>query len=477
LAFAYDAAGRLQTKTLPNGTVVRYTRDAAGRLTQLQNHRAGSETVLADYAASYDPSGKIASQTGPDGPTSYTYDTVGHLETWTAPGGARTRYYFDLDSNRTQQTVNGSPLHAYTYAPDGTDRLLSVDGAAYTYDPAGTGDTIGRSGQSFGWDATGQLQSTTTSAGSVTYTRDELGRVRERVQKDGSGNVTADVIYRFHGSSDAPAFETDAAGSTITKSYMSGTDGLTVTYGGNRYSSPTFSYADIHGNIVLIADATGTTTGGPYTYDPFGIPTNSPQSSPYGYVGKWQKLTDPLSGLLLMGARPYDPVLGRFLSVDPLPGGSANEYDYAAQDPVNSYDLDGRACSGWQKWACLVGRVASVASIIPGPVGMIAAGISTASYVAGGDYGNAALSALGLFPGGAIVGYMARGTRVMKAIMTIQARAPVVGVRSALFGRGGIINSGRVRLGWSRSKGFYNWSLRVDNDHYDLYRTLRMGVL
>ena len=42
-----------------------------------------------------------------------------------------------------------------------------------------------------------------------------------------------------------------------------------------------------------------------------------------------------------MGARPYDPSLGRFLSVDPIEGGSLNPYDYANQDPLNGYDLDG----------------------------------------------------------------------------------------------------------------------------------------
>jgi len=44
-----------------------------------------------------------------------------------------------------------------------------------------------------------------------------------------------------------------------------------------------------------------------------------------------------------MGARPYDPSIGRFLEVDPVEGGSLNNYDYAGQDPINNYDLDGRA--------------------------------------------------------------------------------------------------------------------------------------
>src|SRR6266536_6629527 len=42
-----------------------------------------------------------------------------------------------------------------------------------------------------------------------------------------------------------------------------------------------------------------------------------------------------------MGARHCDSTLGRFYAVDPIDGGSLNNYDYAAQDPVNGYDLDG----------------------------------------------------------------------------------------------------------------------------------------
>ncbi|HET9846977.1 MAG TPA: RHS repeat-associated core domain-containing protein [Candidatus Dormibacteraeota bacterium] len=215
--------------------------------------------MLADYTAAYDPAGRITSQTGPDGQSSYTYDTVGHLETWTPPTTGRTRYYFDLNSNRTQQTVAGTITHSYTYASDATDRLLTVDGGSYGYDPAGTGDTTSRPGQTFGWDAFGQLQSTntTTGNGGATYNRDMLGRVSERVQKDGAGTVTSDIVYRFDGSTDAPAYEMNAARSVITKSYLSGPDGLTVAYNGTRTAAPTYDYMDIHGNVVLSVAGSG----------------------------------------------------------------------------------------------------------------------------------------------------------------------------------------------------------------------------
>lgn len=48
-----------------------------------------------------------------------------------------------------------------------------------------------------------------------------------------------------------------------------------------------------------------------------------------------------------MGARPYSPLLGRFLSVDPVEGCSANDYDYVNGDAINMVDLDGKNPLSW----------------------------------------------------------------------------------------------------------------------------------
>jgi hypothetical protein len=56
--------------------------------------------------------------------------------------------------------------------------------------------------------------------------------------------------------------------------------------------------------------------------------------------------------MIEMGARQYSPTLGRFIEVDPVEGGSANDYDYVNADPINGFDLDGDIC-----WSCHARRV------------------------------------------------------------------------------------------------------------------------
>jgi RHS repeat-associated protein len=109
----------------------------------------------------------------------------------------------------------------------------------------------------------------------------------------------------------------------------------------------TWSYANLHGDVTATADNSGTRTWigwyGPYGENPAGTsPTNTASSgTSLGWHGTHQRLTD--RDLIHMGARPYAPSLGRFLAVDPIEGGCANDYVYVYGDPINSTDLTGKA--------------------------------------------------------------------------------------------------------------------------------------
>lgn len=62
--------------------------------------------------------------------------------------------------------------------------------------------------------------------------------------------------------------------------------------------------------------------------------------NPLRYVGKEGYYTDIDTGLMLLGARYYDPLIGRFITQDSSRDG-ANRYEYAGNNPVNAVDPTG----------------------------------------------------------------------------------------------------------------------------------------
>lgn len=105
----------------------------------------------------------------------------------------------------------------------------------------------------------------------------------------------------------------------------------------------TYVYTDPQGTPLAEADANGNITA-TFDYKPYGGQAlGSPPTGP-GYTGH---VNDPDTGLVYMQARYYDPVTGRFLSVDPKGPSSGelfhfNRYDYADNNPIVRTDPDGR---------------------------------------------------------------------------------------------------------------------------------------
>lgn len=100
---------------------------------------------------------------------------------------------------------------------------------------------------------------------------------------------------------------------------------------------------DGQGSVIALVEPGGTQRAA-YTYDPYGANATEAGISgalppnPWRWSGSY---LDATTGLYKMGARYYDPLLGRFTQVDPVAGGSCNHYDYACGDPINSSDPTG----------------------------------------------------------------------------------------------------------------------------------------
>jgi RHS repeat-associated protein len=370
-SFFYDTRGNLKaTWYEANHTFSWNDYNALGGLTAVYNRHGdlsaplpssvpSDVSPLADFAYSYEQDGKKTQQVRTGGgltseTESYRYDTLGRMEAVTLPNGTFRRYSFDLDSNRTQITENGSTTATYTYNPadpnsQGVDQLTSASesGPTRTFAYRSDGEMTARGSDSLTWDGWGRLTGGTFPGTTVTYSFDPVGFRRQRV---GGGTTTR----YLHGG----MFETDGAGA-ITLTDVDGVAGDLAHFAGapTTGSTVTYLYYNGHGDLAAEADSAGTRTNA-FTYDPFGAPkqTQPADKAVERWTGRWDKKLETASGLIEMGARPYDPNLGRFLAIDPVEGGSLNGFDYANQDPTNSYDLDGTEAnsSGCRmRWVCM----------------------------------------------------------------------------------------------------------------------------
>ena len=119
-----------------------------------------------------------------------------------------------------------------------------------------------------------------------------------------------------------------------------GVDAIVTYDPGSGTTSTVLQLLDLHGDVAGTVNPAGTGLAATYSYDEFGNPTDA-NTSTYGWLGGKTRAQAGVGDLTLMGVQLYDPATGRFLQTDPIPGGSANPYDYCGQDPINCYDLMG----------------------------------------------------------------------------------------------------------------------------------------
>ena len=100
---------------------------------------------------------------------------------------------------------------------------------------------------------------------------------------------------------------------------------------------------DGHGNVVNLADASDDSIAATYDYAPFGSLIRSTGTMAADNPVRWStKHTDDETGLVMYELRAYNPVLGRWLSRDPIAElGGINLYGFVDNDPLNWFDTLG----------------------------------------------------------------------------------------------------------------------------------------
>ncbi|MCW6004783.1 hypothetical protein K1W54_09315 [Micromonospora sp. CPCC 205371] len=348
------------------------------RLATSRTDREGIAGVDRNATYAYDPAGNITSisdvsRTGTD-TQCFIYDHVRRLrEAWTqgvaacaatpstsvvaGPAPYWHSYTYDGAGNRATETLHGVGGGADTiraYANQG-HRLTGVSetgGAGahtstYGYDATGNMITraVGGVTQTLNWDAEGDLTSVVEGAKTTSFVYDAGGA--RLLRRDPSGTTLYLPGMELHQ-------PTGSGAANGTRYYEHNGENVALrTVKGVRF------LAKDHQDTAQLAIDPATQALTQRRFTPFGAARGTPAGAwpdEKTFVGGTK---DASTGLTHLGAREYDPAIGRFVSVDPLVLDDPQQmhgYSYAnytpitKSDPTGLYPCGGTGGGGGGRW-------------------------------------------------------------------------------------------------------------------------------
>ncbi|HEX6685427.1 MAG TPA: polymorphic toxin-type HINT domain-containing protein, partial [Candidatus Limnocylindrales bacterium] len=365
------------------------------RLAQIWTTRQTAPTAVADQQFSYDPAGnviKISDLTAGDHQCFRTDHLRQVKEAWTpsddncnpdpttATLGGPSKYWhsfkYDTTGSRTELVEHGTPAGDRTTnytIPAGKHQLTgtsAVDSTGtktgiYKYDASGNmrerpTPTSGQ--QVMTWDAEGHLATSTDATGTTSYIYDVDGNRLVRIDPTGKTLYLPGQELRH-----------TSTGKKCTRYYShveqtvamrTAADGV-VWLVGDHHATAQASIKAVSQAISIRRET------------PFGNLRQTtgawPSAMDKGFVGG----TNDNTGLTHLGAREYDPLIGRFISVDPVidvkDPQQMNGYNYANNGPMTASDPDGM----WPKW------IAQVANKVNNAVSNVTSTVTNAVKAAG----------------------------------------------------------------------------------------------
>jgi RHS repeat-associated protein len=333
LSYDYDGDSNVTSVTdLPAGggtTAQRecFVYDPLNRLTRAAT-KAANGAPTTDCPDAAHPTRQVDPAFGADGyDASYTYDDLGNMTSATTTKGGGTPA---AQTYTYTPTASGGPHAVSAITP-----AVPGGGTDYQYDANGqTTDRPDPHASKLVWDELHQLRSTTGSATDAeTYVYDADGpRLIRKADKtttlyldgaelsvtvDANGATTATKATRYYGS---VAMRTQTTGQTAI---------FTILLRNQQNSATTSIPGDSNAATYQ-------------RFLPYGaLRGSSLSATDRGFLDKTR---DP-SGLVVMGARYYDPAINRFVSVDPITNASAPQslagYSYSLGNPTSMVDPGG----------------------------------------------------------------------------------------------------------------------------------------
>ena len=385
---AYDAYGNLASQTYPTGLTVNYAPNPLGQATKAGIYATGAQYYpngalkqftygngivhsmtqnlrqlparvtsnggVTDFGYTYDASANIAAiadhARGSGYDRTMSYDGLDRLLTTASPmfGGTDQthRYTYDALDNLKSWKLAGVKDYA-DYVYDAQNRLTNIRNTANAtvvglgYDLQG--NVVNKNGQGYDFDYGNRLRTVTNKE---SYRYDGLGRRVQTSATDGSKTT----LWQYTQAGQM-LFSSDWDGATYANQkthenvYLAGSIVATIDHDwpSNAVIATKYQHTDALGSPVAVTNAAGTVTER-NDYEPYGAVIGKPTYSGIGYTGH---VMDGGTGLTYMQQRYYDPIIGRFMSVDPVSanrmnGVGFNRYLYANANPYHYVDPDGR---------------------------------------------------------------------------------------------------------------------------------------
>ena len=284
------------------------------------------------YGYTYDSMGNIATFSAPGkGTVTYTYDNQGQL--LKAAGDTTYTYTYDGAGNILTAS-DGTATHSYTYGDTNwKDLLTAFDGNSITYDAIGNPTSYFNGTRwNFTWVNGRRLATASDGTNSLSFAYDAGGL---RTSKTVNGTT-----YRYY----------YAGGKLMRMTW--GTNTIDFFYDASglpyalKYNGTVYYYiTNLQGDVMKLVDASGNVVAS-YEYDPYGkvLYTTGPvaDANPLRYRGY---VYDQETGFYYVSSRYYDPEVGRWINADSLLSQGSilgnNMFAYCLNNPVNMADTTG----------------------------------------------------------------------------------------------------------------------------------------